>query len=143
MRRVAVVPAMSRQSQCIWLGQVFPARRGVSCCTRAVVLTSVRCVLSGGLKAAGKSAAIGGILLAVIEGVGIMFTKMVSDPSTTGALLSDDMMKDQLQQQHQQALDQAKKNAEQDDTKDGWWSEGGSEGVAAPSTVGLASGASS
>ena len=95
-----------------------------------------------GAEAAGKSAAIGGILLAVIEGVGIMFTKMVSDPSTTGALLSDDMMKDQLQQQHQQALDQAKKNAEQDDTKGGWWSEGGSDGGAAP-TVGLASGASS
>ena len=98
---------------------------------------------AGGLKAATKSAAIGGILLAVIEGVGIMFTKMVSDPSTTGALLSDDMMKDQLQQQHQQALDQAKKNAEQDDTKGGWWSEGDSEGGAAPSAVGLASGASS
>mgnify|MGYP007125080226 CR=1 FL=1 len=99
--------------------------------------------IAGGLKAAGKSAAIGGILLAVIEGVGIMFTKMVSDPSTTGALLSDDMMKDQLQQQQQMALDQAKKNAEQDDTKSGWWSEGGAEGGAAPSTVGLASGASS
>lgn len=96
----------------------------------------------GGWRAAGKSAAIGGVILAVIEGVGILFTKLISDPSTTGAMLSDDMMKDQLQQQQQQALDQAKKNAEQDDTKSGWWSEnGGAEGAAQP--VGLASGSSS
>ena len=94
------------------------------------------------MKAAGKSAAIGGILLAVIEGCGILFTKMVSNPETTGAMLSDDMMKDQLQQQQQQALDQAKKNAEQDDTKSGWWSEGEGESMAPPA-VGLASEASS
>ena len=91
----------------------------------------------GGWRAAGKSAAIGGILLAVIEGVGMLFTKVFSDPNTMGATLGEDMMKDQLQQQQQLALDQAKKNAEHDDTKSGWWSEdggeaGGGAGGAAP-----------
>ena len=98
----------------------------------------------GGWRAAGKSAAIGGILLAVIEGVGMLFTKVFSDPNTMGATLGEDMMKDQLQQQQQLALDQAKKNAEHDDTKSGWWSEDGGEaggGAGGGGGVGLAAGA--
>ena len=86
----------------------------------------------GGMKAAGKSAAIGAMLLAIIEGVGIMGTKLMSDPNMAGGALSREMMKDQLQQQQQMALDQAKANAEQDDTKQGWWNQSDAPPAAAP-----------
>jgi len=85
----------------------------------------------GGPRAAGKSAAVGAALLAIIEGVGIMGTKLMSDPNIAGGALSREMMKDQLQQQQQMALDQARANNEKDDTKSGWWNEDGGQPAAA------------
>ena len=62
-----------------------------------------------------------------------MATKLMADPQMAGGALSREMMADQMQQQQKMALEQAKKHAEQDDTKQGWWTEAGTEATTATS----------